>query len=672
MARKIRELTLAALLLLALAVRIPAVLQTPATAEHAGRTVAAAVAWTASPRARGTDEVIGATEPPAAIALARGLFEIGLALSPAGGFPSDRYALKVAFEAGSEAPARWARGLWVALDVAIVGLSYAVARRGIGSLWPAGGAAALVAPFLLALSPVMLWGPVRPDGVAPATLCVLAAVLLAARPGPDDRVRWAVVGGLTGLAASAVHLALLFSLLPVAAAARHRGGALTQRLALAVVGLATGAILGDPRLLQNPGIVLSGFAGSALGPAPMGRVWPGATIVRSLTPVTALAAAVAVVAIARSRRPRTWHLVWSLPPLAAGLALPGVGNAGTRLLVPIVALLGAAGLARLSIAARWRRAASAMAVALVAWMGSLAAFALAHVERGDSREAAGRWMLDHLPDDARIVSDFYGPEPAGGRWVTFLLPFDARGRPIYDAAYQLGWYEGFDTFVFVSTQVDRYLRAPSRYERQLRFHDSVRRHGRRLARFDASDYLGPTIEIVRWTGMPHGEGLEALCGRDPLAPAVPDFYLSLGGAYQQMGRTADALRLFEAARRLSPEDSRVALYLGTAYMEAGDEMRAGEILRDAVHRDPRNARLRYQFGLLKQRRRSFGEAIGEYKMAIRYDPSFAEAHYNLGLCYLSVENEGGARASFRKVVQLAPGGELGREAERMLAELGER
>jgi tetratricopeptide (TPR) repeat protein len=465
---------------------------------------------------------------------------------------------------------------------------------------------------------------------------------------------------------------LLFSPPPLAAAARHRGGALFQRLALAGVGLATGAVLGDPRLLPNPGSILSGFVASAFGPPPMGRVWPGAAIIRSLTPVTGLAAAVAVGAIARSRRPEAWHLAWSLPPLAAGLLLPGIGSAGTRLLVPLVALLGALGLARLSIGAWSRRAVSGIAIVLVGWIGFLAASALAHVERGDSREAATRWMFANLPDDARIVSDFYGPETTAGRWVTFLLPFDARGRPIYDAAYQLGWYEGFDTFVFVSTQVDRYLRAPSRYAQQLRFQNSVRRHGRRLARFDASDYLGPTIEIVRWTVTPHGEGLATLCRRDTPAPAVPDFYLSLGGAYQRMGRAADALRLFEVARRLSPEDSRVALYLGTAYMEAGQEMRAGEILREAVHRDPRNARLRYQLGLLKQRLRMFGEAIGEYKMAIRYDPAFVQAHYNLGLCYLSVENGGGAKASFRKVVQLAPGGDLGREAERMLQELGER
>ena len=50
-----------------------------------------------------------------------------------------------------------------------------------------------------------------------------------------------------------------------------------------------------------------------------------------------------------------------------------------------------------------------------------------------------------------------------------MLPFDAQAPELFHAAYDLGWYEGFDTFVLVGTQLERYRRDPERHAAHLAF-----------------------------------------------------------------------------------------------------------------------------------------------------------------------------------------------------------
>jgi len=175
--------------------------------------------------------------------------------------------------------------------------------------------------------------------------------------------------------------------------------------------------------------------------------------------------------------------------------------------------------------------------------------------------------------------------------------------------------------------------------------------------------------VLRRRGTPTGADLDRLLRRLPPSPPIPDFYLSLGAAYDRMGRIEDAKRFLTIAAHLAPGDPRLAVNLSSIYIEEGSFMKADSLLELAVHATPRNAKLRYQYGLVKQERGRHGDAIGEYKMAVRYDPTYADAFFNLAICYFEVGNFDGAKNAFRRVTELVPSGRMREEAIRMISEL---
>ncbi len=656
-------------LVLAVVVRLPAFSTAPGGGELASPAVHTAISLVAKPAGVSAAEILGTAESAGPAGLLRGLFEVGLLLSPRSGFPSDRFRLKALFDEGSQLPARWARWCWLTLQLLLMVVTFAVATSIAGAATPAARHSPLAAPFLLALAPLAVGGALRIDGAMPAALLGITAWMLILRsPQPSDRLRWAAAGFLLGLATIFHPLALLLTLLLGQGFMRYRGLNRVTRLAPALAALALGMTLGDPRLLEDPLWIAKGAWAAALGPPPLGHEWSGLTLLRGASPVPL---ALALAGLWRFARVREWWILGAITvPLAALLASPAVGHSAIQLLMPLVALAAASGLAALEGGLRTRSVAILAAVALVVWPGGATVREMRRAERGDSRTAAERWLAENLPEDAKIVADFYGPRIPGENRVSFLLPFDATHPAIYAGAYRLGWYEGFETFVLVGTQVDRYRRDPETYRVQLAFVGSLRQLCRRAAVFSGDEHAGPTVEILT-RRVPATPGtVRMLTEREVIDPPILEYYLSLGSAYARMGREVDALALYEVGRRLAPDDPRVALNLAGIHLARGEEMAAERLLRAAVQAHPDDARLRYQYGLVKQRRKLWGEAIAEYKMALRLDPGFVEAHFNLGTCYLEAGNRQGAINSFRMVSKIAPPGRLLDEAFRMLRELG--
>ena len=57
-------------------------------------------------------------------------------------------------------------------------------------------------------------------------------------------------------------------------------------------------------------------------------------------------------------------------------------------------------------------------------------------------------------------------------------------------------------------------------------------------------------------------------------------HFSLGGAYTQAGRHADAARSYVRCTELNPDMSKAYQLAGAAYLEAGDKQKAGEVLTE--------------------------------------------------------------------------------------------
>jgi tetratricopeptide (TPR) repeat protein len=589
--------------------------------------------------------------------LLRGFFAASLAT---GATPFvDRYGLRAALESGSPIPSQLAQLCWIGIEIALLVALVALARLllpGRAALWHVLPAA------LVAVSSAASSGVTRLDeGVLAAVFLLLAWTGL-----EGSRGIWRVlgVGILAGLAVAATPSALVFvPMLLMRVAWEGREGRFGSVLVVAVAVL-MGFLLGEPRLVETPGAVLSRVVAHFARERSMATAPVLRQLVDGLS-VGVLAMAVLSVGVFRGATARRRLQLLALWLPFAVLLRPAAGLSDVLLLAPCASLLATIGLAHLP--RRWPRFVPAAAALLL--LAEPAVGALSDVGRarhGDSRLAAARWIDDHLPLDARIVSDLYGPSLRPER-ITFTLPFDARDPARVAAAYDLRWYEGFDTFILVGSFDERYQVAPERFRAALAFRQLVRTRCEPAALF-AEDYLGPVVEVWRRRiELPRG-GIEEILAQG--IPAIlPEFYIGLGGSYLRMGRTDEALRLLEAIRPALPEDPRLALNLGGAYLAKDDLMKAGDVLREAVHAHPDHALLRYQLGRVRERQRLFGDAIAEYKMAVRANPAYAEAHLGLAYAYAGAGNRSAALGAARRAIELSAPGSVRDQAASVVAEL---
>jgi hypothetical protein len=621
-------------------------------------------------RARGASltEVVGPEDPLLPPLILRAVYGTGLSVLPVQDKPSDRFQLKAAFRSGFAVPVIWGRWTWVVLQLLGIAFLTAAAVR-LGRLQdPPVAWSPFLSPLLLAISPLAVNGAVRVDDavLASAFGCAALLVLVRARGG-DDHWRWLAAGFGLGLAAASHPFGLVMIPFLVVGTGDRPAADVGVRVLIGLVGVLLGAIIGDPRLIEAPGLLWTRFEGAALGPVGLGHIWAGRRLLDALTPLPLLLAVLAVgMAWTLRPGPRAALVGISLPVVAL-LAFPASDVSSSLLILPAVALLAGAGAGRIEVGVRSRVLVGVvLAVALVAPM-VVGIRQLGGSGRLDSREAAAAWLRENLLPGARVVTDFYGPELPPGT-VSFTLPFDAEQPEVYAGAYELGWYRGFGTFVLVGTQYDRYRRDPDRYRTQLAFIQQLRLRMRRVQLLSREDHDGPSVEILQRTGPP-ATVLEPLLAQTPPGVPVPDFYLSLGSAYRRMGEPEAARALYAVAEGLAPDDPRVLLNRTSLLIDEGALMEADRLLGLAVLEHPDVAKLRYQFALVKQKRSLWGEAIGEYKMAIRLDPTFVGAHFNLGVSYLEAGNIDGARNSFRQVLKLAPPGEMRDEADRMVREI---
>ena len=143
-------------------------------------------------------------------------------------------------------------------------------------------------------------------------------------------------------------------------------------------------------------------------------------------------------------------------------------------------------------------------------------------------------------------------------------------------------------------------------------------------------------------------------------PSAAEAYNNLCSALQQKGDTPGALTACGEALRLSPNYAKAHFNMGLALGRIGDE-RAIAHLAEAVRLDPGQADVRTALaaahndrGLQLQRVGRFEEAIGDHQEALRLRPDFVEAANNLGAALQQQGRLNEAVAAFVQAIKAAP------------------
>lgn len=123
----------------------------------------------------------------------------------------------------------------------------------------------------------------------------------------------------------------------------------------------------------------------------------------------------------------------------------------------------------------------------------------------------------------------------------------------------------------------------------------------------------------------------------------------------------DDYSLWSDMARKMPKSSRAHFGLGNVYVTQGNLEDAIKQFQVALQMDPNNLNARvklvityYNLGVYYDEQGKFDRAIQQYQSALRLDPSVAEAHYNMGNIYMASGLKDKAKMEFETVLKIRP------------------
>jgi tetratricopeptide (TPR) repeat protein len=138
-----------------------------------------------------------------------------------------------------------------------------------------------------------------------------------------------------------------------------------------------------------------------------------------------------------------------------------------------------------------------------------------------------------------------------------------------------------------------------------------------------------------------------------LHPTNGQLFLNMGKLLYDMNKHAGAVKAFERAVQLLPNDPQAHYLLGM-YNLMGREGWALAAWRKAVELAPDAHSLRYDLGYMYVRRNRYDLAAKEFARVLQFWPDDVETNFMLGLCYKELMEPARAIPLFEKVLRRNP------------------
>ncbi|MFL6256520.1 MAG: tetratricopeptide repeat protein [Pyrinomonadaceae bacterium] len=167
--------------------------------------------------------------------------------------------------------------------------------------------------------------------------------------------------------------------------------------------------------------------------------------------------------------------------------------------------------------------------------------------------------------------------------------------------------------------------------------------------------LPPNHPAIENSG-PSAEAIEAAA---KLAAEQPDNFDAQARAAEQLyaaHRYPEAIKLFERANQLRPEEFDVILGLGNANFDAERFEDAGRWYGAALKRQPDNVNVRTDLGLtfFFREPRDIERAVKEFRASLERDPAHVPTLQNLTIALNAAGDREGARATLAKLEKVSP------------------
>jgi tetratricopeptide (TPR) repeat protein len=139
-----------------------------------------------------------------------------------------------------------------------------------------------------------------------------------------------------------------------------------------------------------------------------------------------------------------------------------------------------------------------------------------------------------------------------------------------------------------------------------------------------------------------------------LAPEDVDLHYNIGLAYARSGNLTNAEHHYRESLRLLPDYPEVHNNLGNLLLRAGRLEEADKHLSEAVQLMPELVQAQNNLGILRQRQHRTNDAMACFQKAVQYDTNFWEGHFNLARALLMLGDRERGVAELREALRINP------------------
>ena len=291
-----------------------------------------------------------------------------------------------------------------------------------------------------------------------------------------------------------------------------------------------------------------------------------------------------------------------------------------------------AGAARVGRALSPALLAAFLAAAAIAWPLNDLLATRHSLSLPDSRHLSRRWINEHLPANARVAVELYGPVFDDAERAIVTWPFFAVHSRAGSPAYHAEFLDGFEYHVASSEISRRFETEPARHPVEVAYYRWLEKQGGVVWESDVSATSGPHIVIRRLRpGISTREQRDSLFAAAMPRPSELDrIELWCVDCSRLFARSGDYERTEEWARRglnvgVASMEPQLRAGLAMALWYKGQLDSADAEIRAAILEVPREFSFRaYHGGILLEMGRP-DQALAELRKAIELDPNHPQA-----------------------------------------------
>jgi tetratricopeptide (TPR) repeat protein len=171
--------------------------------------------------------------------------------------------------------------------------------------------------------------------------------------------------------------------------------------------------------------------------------------------------------------------------------------------------------------------------------------------------------------------------------------------------------------------------------------------------------------LVAYQDKKYDEALKEFQEAARLNPENIDALYYIGLAHVALGRMGDALAVLEKARTMSPDDFDVVFQLGALYFSQKEYDKAEPLLERVYQTEPTRPNIGYYLGFIEYRKKNYREALRYLRGNVPSDDDFAQlTRFYAGLTLSALGFAREARAEVEDALRLQPVSPLTAPAQR--------